>query len=483
MFYFDLNALGRKASELLDKSTDILADTLQVAKNVGIEVTKGAKDIVQDISSKTDSVITDSHIPADVRSKVTKVLNGFIETVDRTNISTGHKILMMGGRRAGKSTILSSILTQLRENTPGTICTIIDQTDYTQEIETKYGYVPLPTLDVKQNEIRNYISKRQKGTEFLVDMSPTSGKASYILEVSAGNTAIPLEFIDVPGEWMRTNVHDHSQLVSLVECSDVFVIAIDTPFMMNTDDAEGTSVNMVYNRVNEITQTMAKLKINSKDDLKQIILCPVKCERWIRAGEAYRVVDKVLKSYRDLINRWVDCPEVTIQIMPIQTVGGFESTRMLPAKLYFKDDKDRTGESCSVDPVTKDLMTKDGARIRKYARIEDDPFWSIDYMDIPLSWYRLNSENGLKPKFCEQPGYHILDFLLRKEENAIRSKAEAEKKKMDKNNPIWNFLTRVFNPTFGQYIPIWKNVICRLNSNNMIKTDGDGFCYVKSKIE
>ena len=282
---------------------------------------------------------------------------------------------------------------------------------------------------------------------------------------------------------MRTNVQEHAQLVSLVERSDVFVIAIDTPFLMNTDDAEGVAINMVYNRVNEITQTMSKLKINSEDDLKQIILCPVKCEKWIRAGEADKVVKKVLKSYRDLINRWVGCPEVTIQIMPIQTVGGFESSRMLPAKLYFKDDDDRTGESCSVDPKTMDLMTRDGVKVSEYARIEDDPFWTIDYMDIPLSWYRLNDENGLKPKFCEQPGYHILDFLVRKEDNAIRSRAEAEKKKMEKSNPIWKFLTRVFNPTFGQYLPIWKNVIDRLSSSNMIKTDGDGFCYVRSKIE
>ncbi len=483
MFDFDLNALKRKASDLLDKSADVLADTVQTAKNVSTEVAKGAKEIVQDIALKADTAILDSNISTDVKSKVNKALSGLIVPTEKSDTSTGHKILMMGGRRAGKSTILSSILTQLRENTPGTICTIIDQTDYTQEIETKYGTVPLPTLDIKQNEIRDYINKRQKKTEFLVDMTPTSGKASYVLELCAGNTTVPFEFIDVPGEWMRTNVQEHAQLVSLVERSDVFVIAIDTPFLMNTDDAEGVAINMVYNRVNEITQTMSKLKINSEDDLKQIILCPVKCEKWIRAGEADKVVKKVLKSYRDLINRWVGCPEVTIQIMPIQTVGGFESSRMLPAKLYFKDDDDRTGESCSVDPKTMDLMTRDGVKVSEYARIEDDPFWTIDYMDIPLSWYRLNDENGLKPKFCEQPGYHILDFLVRKEDNAIRSRAEAEKKKMEKSNPIWKFLTRVFNPTFGQYLPIWKNVIDRLSSSNMIKTDGDGFCYVRSKIE
>ena len=88
-----------------------------------------------------------------------------------------HKILMMGGRRAGKSTILSSILSSLRQ-TPGAICTILDRTDYTQMIETPNGLIPMPTLDIKQREVVNYMKKKSTNTNFLVDMSPSYGKAS-----------------------------------------------------------------------------------------------------------------------------------------------------------------------------------------------------------------------------------------------------------------------------------------------------------------
>lgn len=480
MFNISLDKIKKKTYEVFESTSEIIQETIQTAKNISTEVTQ----IAIDSASQITSNVNNSDITHNVLKKVTEVCK-IIETfTENKGQHMEHKVLMMGGRRAGKSTILSSILSQLRENTPGTICTIIDRTDYTQQIVTQNGPVSLPTLDIKQNEIKRYIKKRQMDTEFLVDMSPTYGKASYILEVSANNTTLNLDFIDVPGEWMRANVPEHAQLETLVESSDVFVIVIDTPFLMNTDTDEGISVNMVYNRVNEITQAMTKMKINSEHDLKQIILCPVKCEKWVRAGKADEIVNRVLKTYRDLINRWVTNSEVIIQIMPIQTIGGIESTRMLPAKLYFKDDNDRVGETCSVCPLTNTITNKDGRVIRQTATsyIEDDTAWCIDYMDIPLSWYKLNGE-GVKPRFCEQPGFHILKFLVEKEEKAIKAKAEAEKAKLNDRNPLFKWLTKIFSPTFGEYFPIWKDVITALDKGDYIKTENDGFSYVNSKVE
>ena len=486
--------VAQKAKEIGSGATQIAkeigGDVAQKAKEIGSEATQIAKEIGDGVAQKAKDAalqiaytVTNSDIPDAAVRNVTEIYDNIKTLMEKNETHMEHRILMMGGRRAGKSTILSSILSQLREKTPGTICTIIDKTDYTQQIETNAGSKPLPTLDIKQNEVKRYLSKRQLNTEFLVDMNPTYGKASYILEVSANNTTIDLEFIDVPGEWMRANVAEHAQLQSFVESSDVFVIVIDTPFLMNTDDDEGASVNLVYNRINEITQAMSRMKVDSPNDLKQIILCPVKCEKWLHQGKADLVVSKVLKSYRDLINRWVTTPEVTIQIMPIETIGGLESSRMLPAKLFFKDDDDLTGASCSIDPLTNTITNKDGHIMRQTAnsRVEDDPFWSIDYIDIPLSWYSLNGA-GLKPRFCEQPGFHILKFLVEKEEKAIKSRADYEKEKLYQKHPFWRWLTKVFNPTFGVYFPIWKNVISKLSTDNYIKTEDDGFCYVRSKI-
>lgn len=487
MFGINLDELKEKAERALEFSAEKAAEAIEMSKKTGKLV---AKEIIEVSETAVDNISTNvtlSSMDSNIKEGFYKVLDAAKDTLDSANdmldkkeVIMEHKILMMGGRRAGKSTILSSILSQLDKNTPGTICTIIDKTDYTQAIETKNGKEPLPTLDIKQKEIKSYINKRQKNTEFLVDMSPTYGKASYILEVSANNTAINLEFIDVPGEWMRANVAEHAKLVSLVAESDVFVVAIDTPFIMNAEE----DVNSVYNRVNEITQAMSKLKIGSPADLKQIILCPVKCEKWVKNGEFDKVTEKVKLAYRNLINRWVTCPEVTIQIMPIQTVGGLLCSRLLPAKLFFKDDDDRIGESCSEDPLTGLIIDKNGKILRQTENsfLEDDPLWSIDYMDIPLSWFQLNGE-GFNPKFCEQPGFHILKFLVEKEENVIKAQAK-EQQNIIKSRPWFlNWLTKIFNPTFGKYLPVWQKVIEELSQGNYIKTEGDGFCYVREQIK
>ena len=47
-----------------------------------------------------------------------------------------HKIIMLGGRRSGKSSILSSILYALDKNTSGDLFVVSDQTDYSANDST-----------------------------------------------------------------------------------------------------------------------------------------------------------------------------------------------------------------------------------------------------------------------------------------------------------------------------------------------------------
>ena len=66
-------------------------------------------------------------------------------------------------------------------------------------------------------------------------------------------------------------------VAQLKEC-DVYIIAIDTPYMMQEDD----DINEVYNRVEEITSMMTRDEVcGSIYNRKMIIFCPVKCEKWI----------------------------------------------------------------------------------------------------------------------------------------------------------------------------------------------------------
>ena len=137
-----------------------------------------------------------------------------------------------------------------------------------------------------------------------------------------------------------------------------------------------------------------------------------------------------------------------------------------------------------MDPLTGVIINKEGKILRQTENsfIDDDTSWSIDYMDIPLSWYQLNGE-GFNPKFCEQLGFHILKFLVEKEENVLKKKADVEKQKRD-DIPWWlRWIVIVFKPTFGEYLPVWQKVIDELSRGNYIKTEGDGFCYVREQIK
>lgn len=263
MFKNLLDDLKQKASEVVANPQKAIQEATRTVSKVTLDAVKVATDVV-------DSCVLSSNLNFETKEKIQDKLQDIsIKTImakqelETPKVLMEHKIIMMGGRRSGKSTILASILQSLRL-TPGGICTIIDKTDYTQMVDTPQGPKPLTKLDTKQNEVKGFIKKIGTNSSFLVDMTPSYGKGSYILEVSSGTTAIDFEFVDVPGEWMRANKNEHGEHKKLEEevaSSDVFVIAIDTPFLMNPEDEDG-SINAVYNRINDITQTMLHMKIS-----------------------------------------------------------------------------------------------------------------------------------------------------------------------------------------------------------------------------
>lgn len=486
---FSFDDFKRKAQDVFstvtEKTVEMSQKTSDYVKEKIPEVTEKVKTTINENVPKIETFVNET-----IDTFKTKT-SEYAETLNDNKTMT-HKVLMLGGRRAGKSTILASILHVLKNETPGSLCTINDLTDYTQKIVDKNQQVlPLPTLDGKRLEVSNYMKRHQENSIFQVDMSPNFGKSSYILRVSSSQANIDFEFVDVPGEWMRKNVPEHNELKLQVMTSDVFVIAIDTPFLMQDDD----DINMVYNRIDEITDVIANISIdpNVEEDRRLIILSPVKCEKWLQSGRADEVNKKVKHAYRNLINKWIQFKNVDIWIMPIQTVGGLESVRLMPALVYFKDEKDRKlgGTSCSLDETSGLLIDKDGNTIDPdEVEVENDLRWEIDYTPIPLSWYRKN-KLGFSPIDCEQPGYHILRFLVNKEEQVVIKKAEYEKniqKEVDNMSWLEKLMNlkkwmQTWNPSFGQYLPLWKDVIVEMSNRGLIKEHGDGFEHVTQVVE
>lgn len=387
-----------------------------------------------------------------------------------------HQILMLGGRRAGKSSILATILYSLGENMPGNLCSVTDQTDYTSS-----DGLSVP-LHAKRIEIDNYLRTRQKvgtNSNFMVDMSPSKSQSTYSLATQIGGcSGVYFDFVDVPGEWMASTSQGHNPLIELVTKSDIFVIAIDTPYLMQE---ENENINTVYNRIEEITNVLANIKINNESDRKLIILCPVKCEKWTQDNKGEQVADKACVAYKKLINNWVTHPSVDIWVMPIETAGGIVHTKLLDGYRVFKSERDRSGELCSINDMTGQIMLKDGKIISQSAvyQIESAPDKSlfIDFTQLPLSWYATNGQ-GFTPKLCEQPAYHILSFLVKKEQEI----ALIQKRKID-NSPWWiRWLKELWSPPFGIYLNAYSELISKFEKQHLIKTQGDGFRKIESLI-
>lgn len=385
---------------------------------------------------------------------------------------------MLGGRRSGKSSILASIVYALGEGDKASLLSVTDQTDYTD-----LDGLGIP-LKSKRIEIDNYLKKHKnssKNSLFLVDMSPNLGEGKYHLSTQIqGTSQVDFEFVDVQGESMEVNSRFHESTKNHVREGDVFIVAIDTPYLMQD---ENENINTVWNRTEEITDMLANISIENEEvDRKLIILCPVKCERWTQNGQAELVTKRVCQAYRKLINNWVSHKAVDIWVMPVETAGGITHAKLLDGYRLFKGERDRTGELCSINDLTGQIMLINGEILFKPAdwTLEKEPDKSLyfDYTQIPLSWYSINGK-GFTPKFCEQPAYHIFRFLVEKEELAIKY----EQKLIDET-PWWKrWWKRLWSPPFGKYLKAYRNLIDKMESHRLIKHGGDGFKKIEDIIK
>ena len=116
----------------------------------------------------------------------------------------------------------------------------------------------------------------------------------------------------------------------------------------------------------------------------------------------------------------------------------------------------------------------------KFYQVDSEPDKSLyfDFTQLPLSWYVTNGK-GFTPVFCEQPAYHILRFLVKKEEIATK----AEKDKID-HGPWWKkWWLKIWSPPFGKYLSAYQELIVEFERKNQIKNQGDGFRKVDNLIK
>lgn len=410
----------------------------------------------------------------------------------------GLKVLMMGGQRVGKSSALAAIMNAFLTGAEKDILTAKDTT-----ILAKIDGERQASIGSKLQEVKDMLN-RNAGKTIIVNSGKTSKKWDYNLNLTLAGTSdsMSITFTDVNGEFFEGgNIHQ-DDIIKLVKSYDVFIVAIDTPFMMESrndnSDLVDSVINKEYNCTLSIHTFLTQINDNDGNDAKLVIFTPIKCEYWAKQNKLDSVVAAVMEDYNTSIKALRKYRSVQIEILPVQTVGSAMFEEHLEALICKWNEKNFFffNKSCS----SKCGQLPDG-RIRiangkikdrnSLSKVQEDlDAVLIPGSDIvrPNSWFKIESSE-YKPHNCEQLALHILEFMLAKV-------VDARIKEEQQQNPILRGIRRAANfilnvgsfglweklcDLFGEIsIEQMQSAIKKLNDKNLIKHSGEGITILET---
>ena len=328
----------------------------------------------------------------------------------------GLKVLMMGGQRVGKSSALAAIIDAF---TKAPINTLLSVKDITQNASE-----PIAS---KLMEIQSCLTNNYQKV-ILVDSGKTKTFNHYILQLSVpgNNSKMEILFTDMNGEFYESGNTYQNQVCDMITDYDVFIVAIDTPMLMEAVNASNPYVNDVvnekYNFVEDIHTFLTSINEKDNASAKLVIFTPIKCEKWAKENKLDLVVDRTKQVYETAIAGIQAHRNIRIEFLPIQTIGSMVFYEHLPASLFtykkklFLFFRQTVTEKGSV--IASDKVRLSNGQIMPLSEglIDDDPLAVLIFgTDIvrPNSWYSVCSQE-YRPHNCEQIALHILEFMLRK---------------------------------------------------------------------
>ena len=334
-------------------------------------------------------------------------------------------VMMVGGRRSGKSSVLASMqkcFGQTQTKTPLVIRCADDEL--------------LEIIGQKQQEMREFFYTKGKSRTFVPSEIGNHEILTYPFSIGIKDkrSRICVNFVDYPGEWLRSR---KDPLRAELQKSRILLVAIDTPHLMEEDG--------VYNELRNgcwlVTQLIKDTKFADASQGPGLILfVPLKCERYYNEGRMNEVNVRVQKAYEELLN-YIKQPgadgkttRITVAITPILTLGGAEFNR-------FKRDKN--------------------------GDIQLDNFGTPKE---PIYWFPDMSKNEPEPKYCEQPLLYVLSYVL--------TLAKMEKNSGYITDIIWYWLqSNLLNfPSADDYLDQIGAI------KQQLKTKGDGYCVLSKGI-
>lgn len=321
----------------------------------------------------------------------------------------GIQVLMMGGRRTGKTSMLAGLFEVMLGEDIQKLVTVEDTTQGNNV-----------SLAGKVKELKELLIQRANKV-IMDDKLGTDKFHPYSLKFSIPGTghSTHISFTDANGEYYTqsaTYAQERQELEKRVKESDIILIAIDAVYLME----ESAAQNELANCVTSVEGLLTNLRM--EECAKMVVYVPIKCEKWAGAGHRLEeVTNRIEQVYANSIKALSASPLVEIIVLPVQTVGNMVFHEFLPAYLY---NNNGSSLPCSIidgdsalrfaDGRTKLLMLEDAACL-----VEDSKAVFLGTtIKRPNSWFRVISSR-YEPSNCEQLAYHILRYMLYRSIDAI----------------------------------------------------------------
>ena len=394
----------------------------------------------------------------------------------------GLKVLMMGGRRVGKSSALAAIISAFQTAPISNMLTAKDITPGDTE----------PILSKLWELCSSLGANYQK--VILVDSGITGAFNHYTLQLSIPGNRHKMEilFTDLNGEFYEGGNNTQNQVSDMIQEYDVFIIAVDTPMLMGAfDDADpyvDEIVNEKFNYIDNIHNFLANINNTSA---KLVIFTPIKCEKWAKENKLDLVVARTKQVYATAIAGIRAHSNIRIEFLPIQTVGSMVFKEHLPASLFtYKKKtllffKKTIIEKGSVIKPNTIRLSNGQVMPLSEGSVDDDPSAVLILgTDIvrPNSWYYVCSQE-YKPHNCEQIALHILEFMLRKMID-VRIREENSRGFLSRGaRAIANFALNVVTLTLWSDIrdylgdipmSMMETIVNSMKAQGIIKYSGEG---------
>lgn len=323
-------------------------------------------------------------------------------------------VLMLGQRRTGKSSVLSSMITSMEKICADTGFRFTADDDTKIHMRTKLSQLQ-NIFHVHRGEAEfSTMEGYQDDTEYSVqtDADITYRFLLEQIDSKKKNRTFVIDFVDVRGESMTENFSSENgpSVNDRIMQSSVLIIAIDSPALMEGRIKDGAGeyhkgVNLPDDIYNHITAADVEMRRQLKDGKslmpRLVLFVPLKCEKYYyecRMGELNR---RIQAGYKNLFTFFEANHEYTVVITPILTLGD----------VVFDHYKKRT------------IQLPGGAEREIVITFGSDGEKSLRAVPrFPMFCFR--DENAkFSPQYCEQPLLYVLAYI-----NAVSQLLEKKSK-------------------------------------------------------